>query len=93
MKVVISFFSVYVRCVPQGDYFERSSLLSGLLSVSVLIAKFNPLILAVDKYSCFRSMRNFPEVTKVDAENCFVSGPAIASSLGSPPGPLSLCDN
>ena len=88
---------MYVRCVPQGDYFERSSLLSGLLSVSVLIAKFNPLILAVDKYSCFRSMRNFPEVTKVDAENCFVSGPAhffyIASSLGSPPGPLSLCDN
>ena len=74
--MVIS-FSVYVLCVPQGDYFERSSLLSGLLSVSVLIAKLNPLILALDKYSCFRSMRNFPEVTKVDAENCFVSGLAI----------------
>ena len=58
---------------PQGDMFERSSLLAGLLSASLLIGKPNPLAILQDKYSCFRSLRNFPDVATIDAENCFVS--------------------
>ena len=46
---------------------------SGLLSTTLLISKLNPLVLALDKYSCFKSLRNFPDVTTIDAENCFVS--------------------
>jgi hypothetical protein len=58
----------------QGDFFEQSSVFSGLLSTTLLIAKLNPFVLALDKYSCFKSLRNFPNVTTIDAENCFMYG-------------------
>jgi hypothetical protein len=55
----------------QGDLFETSAMFSGLLGSSLLIPKPNPLVLALEKYSCFRTLPNFPDVRRSDAESCF----------------------
>jgi hypothetical protein len=55
----------------QGDMFENAAIFSGQLGTSLLIAKPNPLVMALDKYSCFRTLSNFPNVTTAEAESCF----------------------
>ena len=50
---------------------------SGLLGSSLLILKPNPLVLALEKYSCFRTLPNFPDVRTSDAESCFVSSVSV----------------
>ena len=57
----------------QGNYFERTSVLSGLLSVTTVIDRLNPLHLRDERYSCFTGLRNFPNISSVDALNCLVS--------------------
>ena len=58
----------------QGDYFEASSCLSGLLSVTMVISNLtHQLLLNKDmKYSCFLELRNFPNVSNSDSEACSV---------------------
>ena len=53
--------------------FEKAAMFAGELGTSLLIIKPNPLIIALPKYSCFRSLPNFPDVRVGDAEGCFVS--------------------
>ena len=72
MLVKWSIYCTYVYCL-QGEYFEKKSVLSGFLTVSMLIPKLHPLVMVEHKYSCFKSLHNFPNVSSVEAENCFVS--------------------
>ena len=57
----------------QGHQFEKKSILSGLLSVTAVMVKINPLALKDERYSCFTGLRNFPTVNAVDAINAQVS--------------------
>ena len=68
-----TFTYISMRIYSQGDYFERASFLSGLLSVTTVIERLNPLHLRDEKYSCFTGLRNFPNISNVDALNCLVS--------------------
>lgn len=54
----------------KGNYFETSSCLSGLLSVTMVIDKLDSRLLKEEKYGCFLELRNFPRVSMMDSSAC-----------------------